>query len=305
VSFASLVFGGAHGWSPTIRLDAGPAIDLGRVTKLSGAAKSALRLADGDSGGSGGGGDSGSSSDSGSGSGSESGGSGSGGSEPTVSSSARQTENQVEETETCRATPPASTPPGEATMTPTDIPPGEGTAPATKPPSSVPPGEGTPPVLLLMSFLVAGENEVVVEAEVEDPAIHDNDSLRDSDHDGRCDVNDDDPAGEGVCELENPGEHDASVAADLPYDVRLNVGDTFQLSDAFEGAAPAAITSVDMNGSPWHAGELLAGTPFTVTSADCSHTGNRGVARDRIFVSWTNVDGSTAVDHLDLRYCGQ
>jgi hypothetical protein len=29
----------------------------------------------------------------------------------------------------------------------------------------------------------------------------------------------------------------------------------------------------------------------------------RGTGRDRIVVTWTNGDGSTDSDHLDLRYC--
>lgn len=60
-----------------------------------------------------------------------------------------------------------------------------------------------------------------------------------------------------------------------------------------------------MEGGSWRLAELQAGTRFTVTEADCTHEGNRDVGRDRIFVAWVNADGSTDLDHVDLRYCGR
>lgn len=42
-----------------------------------------------------------------------------------------------------------------------------------------------------------------------------------------------------------------------------------------------------------------------MTDADCTHVGNRDVGRDRVVVTWTNANGSTQSDHLDIRYCGQ
>ena len=77
--------------------------------------------------------------------------------------------------------------------------------------------------------------------------------------------------------------------------------------DAFaeEGAQPASIVSVTLDGGSWRLTELQAGTPFTVTSADCDHAGNRATGRDRVVVTWTNTDGSTRSDHLDIRYCNK
>jgi hypothetical protein len=93
--------------------------------------------------------------------------------------------------------------------------------------------------------------------------------------------------------------------ADLPYDVRPAVGQTFKLDDAFlaRGPLPASIVSVTMDGGDWRLAELQADTAFTITQADCDHLGNRDVGRDRIFVTWKNADGSTQTDHLDMRYC--
>jgi hypothetical protein len=96
-----------------------------------------------------------------------------------------------------------------------------------------------------------------------------------------------------------------SGRADLPYDVKLNVGDSFKLTDAFleKGPAPAAVLQVTMDGASWRLSELQSSASFTVTQADCDHQGNRDVGRDRIFVTWQNADGSKETDHLDLRYC--
>jgi len=102
-----------------------------------------------------------------------------------------------------------------------------------------------------------------------------------------------------------PGSTTTAGEADLPYDVRPQLGDTFKLDDAFlaRGPLPAAIVSVTMDGGDWRLTELQADTAFTITQADCDHVGNRDVGRDRIFVTWKNADGSTRTDHLDLRYC--
>lgn len=162
-----------------------------------------------------------------------------------------------------------------------------------------------PSIILFVSTRVAGETEV----EAEDP----NDTFDDNDQDGICDDVDDDDDGDGICDdddaHEGPGGGDETTnpnpeesRAELPYDVRLGVGDSFALIDAFEGAAPA-ITDVEMDGGTWRLSELQSGTTFVVTQADCDHEGNRDTGRDRIFVRWTNPDGSSEIDHLDLRYC--
>jgi hypothetical protein len=119
----------------------------------------------------------------------------------------------------------------------------------------------------------------------------------DDDHDGI--PNDDD------CDTHD-GEDDGSgsTGAQLPYDVKPQLGATVTpIADAFaeEGQQPAAIVSV--TGATWRAAELGAGTPFVVTQDDCNHAGNRATGRDRVVVTWTNADGSTASDHLDIRYC--
>ena len=114
----------------------------------------------------------------------------------------------------------------------------------------------------------------------------------DSDHDGVPDEED--------CD-EHPGE------VDLPYDIRPMLGQTLKpIRAAFDekGAQPAALVSVTMeDGGTWRFTELSNDTEFTVTQADCDHEGNRDVGRDRVFVTWRNVDGSTETDHLDIRYC--
>ena len=56
-------------------------------------------------------------------------------------------------------------------------------------------------------------------------------------------------------------------------------------------------------GGTWRLTELQAGSSFVVTQADCAHEGNRDIGRDRVVVTWMNLDGSTESDHLDLRYC--
>ena len=93
--------------------------------------------------------------------------------------------------------------------------------------------------------------------------------------------------------------------ADLPYDAKVALGQTWRLADAFaeKGPQPARVVDVTMEGTPWRLNELKAGTPFTITQADCDHAGNRDIGRDRVFVTWENADGSRETDHLDMRYC--
>ncbi len=99
--------------------------------------------------------------------------------------------------------------------------------------------------------------------------------------------------------------HKPPEGAELPYDVKLAVGDTFKLTDAFleKGPLPKQVLTVTMDGSSWRLAELRANTVFTVTAADCAHQGNRDVGRDRAIITWENTDGSRETDHLDLRYC--
>ena len=104
------------------------------------------------------------------------------------------------------------------------------------------------------------------------------------------------------------GDDHGGGGADLPYDVVPALGATVRpIFDAFaeEGMQPASIVSVTLDGGTWRAAELSAGTPFVVTSADCDHAGNRDTGRDRVVVTWTNADGSSASDHLDIRYCSK
>jgi hypothetical protein len=146
--------------------------------------------------------------------------------------------------------------------------------------------------------------------------------LPDSDDDGRPDVVDEDHDGDDVCDddgdsdsddgdsdggVPDAGEEDDEGEADLPYAVKLEIGDTFTLADAFaeKGAQPAEILSVEMEDGSWRLSEIRSLQSFTVDQSDCDHEGNRSRGRDRIFVSWRNTDGSLDVDHLDLRYCGQ
>jgi hypothetical protein len=133
-------------------------------------------------------------------------------------------------------------------------------------------------------------------------------------HDGGGGGGDDgeagDDDGDGVPDSEDcdhhPGEDDDGDDGDvdLPYDVRPGLGDTTApIADAFDekGAQPAAVVSV--TGATWRLAELQAGTAFVVTADDCSHAGNRDTGRDRVIVTWKNVDGSVHADHLDIRYC--
>lgn len=104
---------------------------------------------------------------------------------------------------------------------------------------------------------------------------------------------------------ERDGGERACGRAELPYDVKLELGDSFRLGDAFaqKGPPPAGIVSVTMEGGSWRLSELRADREFVVSEADCAHDGNRDVGRDRIYVTWQNADGSRETDHLDLRYC--
>ncbi|CAN5858510.1 hypothetical protein BH11MYX2_BH11MYX2_05750 [soil metagenome] len=121
--------------------------------------------------------------------------------------------------------------------------------------------------------------------------------------------NGDDDDNDGIANDDDCDTHageDDHGGVDLPYDVRPPLGATTNpIADAFaeKGAQPASIVSVTMDGSDWRLAEVTAGTAFVVTQADCDHAGNRGTGRDRIVVTWTNADGSTDSDHLDLRYC--
>lgn len=138
----------------------------------------------------------------------------------------------------------------------------------------------------------------------------DDDSAGD-DHGGGSAGDDD---GDGVpndrdCD-ERPGEDGdddhGNGQAELPYDVKPQLGETVTpIADAFaaEGVAPASIDDVVFEGGSWRAAELQSGTPFVVTADDCAHAGNRDVGRDRVIVTWTNADGTSASDHLDIRYC--
>ncbi len=134
------------------------------------------------------------------------------------------------------------------------------------------------------------------------PAPSDGD---DGDSSGSGDEDQDGVPDDDDCD-HHPGEDldDDDGDVDLPYDIKLEVGQTTTpIADAFaeKGAQPAAILSV--TGATWRIDELRAGTSFTVTQADCDHAGNRDVGRDRVIVAWRNADGSTDADHLDLRYC--
>ena len=108
---------------------------------------------------------------------------------------------------------------------------------------------------------------------------------------------------------EQEGEDDCGDDSDvdLPYAIEPRLGaTTTPIVDAFadQGAQPASIVSVTMDGGgTWRLAELQAGVSFVVTQADCDHVGNRDVGRDRVIVTWTNTDGSTDSDHLDIRYC--
>ena len=115
---------------------------------------------------------------------------------------------------------------------------------------------------------------------------------------------DDDETGEDD-DCSSDDDDSSEEESELPYDVRPQLGEVFQLEMAFleEGPAPAAILSVTMENGDWRLAELQANTPFTIDQADCDHEGNRDTGRDRIEVAWQNHDGSTDEDHLDIRYC--
>ena len=119
----------------------------------------------------------------------------------------------------------------------------------------------------------------------------------DDDHDGI-------PNGDDCDSHEGEDDGGQSDGPRLPYDIAPQLGATATpIADAFaaEGQQPASIGSV--TGATWRAAELSAGTAFVITQADCDHAGNRATGRDRVVVTWTNADGSTASDHLDVRYC--
>ncbi len=148
-----------------------------------------------------------------------------------------------------------------------------------------------------------------------DGDCHDDPAIGERHDDGGSDDNSgDDDDGDGVPDAEDcderPGEdgddHGGSGQAELPYDVKPQLDATVTpILDAFaeEGVAPASIDSVTLDGGSWRLAELQAGTPFVVTPDDCNHAGNRDLGRDRVIVTWTNADGTSASDHLDLRYC--
>jgi hypothetical protein len=169
-------------------------------------------------------------------------------------------------------------------------------------------------ISLFTSFLVRGEADLDPAGSDDQPDPSDEGEIDgDGDDDDRSDDLDEDDDGDGICDEDQPadepdgGTDDEDGRADLPYDARLEIGDTFDLSMAFaeKGPQPAAILSVEMDGGSWRLAELERQQPFTVDQSDCDHQGNREQGRDRIFVSWRNTDGSVEVDHLDLRYCGR
>ncbi len=152
---------------------------------------------------------------------------------------------------------------------------------------------------------IRSRGTVLAEAEVDlaghrafDDHPHAEGALGDDDSDLRPNGLDDDRDDDGVCD-----DDSVSTALSLPYAVKLAVGETFQLSRAFEGNGTPTHISVEMIGSTWRLAELRADTPFVVDTADCAHEGNRDTGRDRIFVAWTDPTGRRALEHLDLRYC--
>ena len=113
----------------------------------------------------------------------------------------------------------------------------------------------------------------------------------------------DDPSGQGGAGA--GGGDDDDGEADLPYNVDLQLGDTFQLTDAFlmKGAAPAAVLELTMSAPQWRLVELQNDTPYVVNQDDCDHEGNHGTGRDRYEITWENQDGTTESDHFTVRYC--
>lgn len=105
---------------------------------------------------------------------------------------------------------------------------------------------------------------------------------------------------------DDDGSDDGEDEVDLPYDVKPQLGEMFQLSDAFleKGPKPSAIVSVEFDGDgDWRAAELQGDIAFEITQEDCDHEGNRDVGRDRVNITWTTADGGEETDHLDIRYC--
>lgn len=139
---------------------------------------------------------------------------------------------------------------------------------------------------------------------------HDQDD-GDHEHSAAADSGDDHD-GDGISDQDDCDEHAGEdddhdgTELELPYDVRPQLGATTRpIIDAFAagGGQPAQIVSVTMEGGTWRLAELQAGTAFVVTQADCDHAGNRDIGRDRVVVTWSNVDQSQSSDHLDIRYC--
>jgi hypothetical protein len=93
---------------------------------------------------------------------------------------------------------------------------------------------------------------------------------------------------------------DAPGRADLPYNVRPQLGQTWKLGDAFleKGPLPKAVLSVSMAAPAYRLAELQSGAAFTVTQADCDSAGNHG--ND---ITWQNFDGTTESDHMTIRFC--
>lgn len=172
------------------------------------------------------------------------------------------------------------------------------------------------------AFLVVGELEQIDDSGL-DRSSEDG-VLVDQDDDMRPDPFDDDVDGDGICDPRGDDDDagvpddgsdagvpdaddddDSQGRADLPYAIEPALGTTVRLSDAFleKGPLPARILSIEMEAPRWRYDELVSGTPFEVTEADCEHEGNRDRGRDRIYVAWENTDGSREIDHLDIRYC--
>ena len=103
------------------------------------------------------------------------------------------------------------------------------------------------------------------------------------------------------------GGDEDDTDADLPYNVNLQLGDSFQLTDAFlmKGSnLPAAVIELTMTAPPeWRLVELQNDTPYVVNQDDCDHEGNHGTGRDRYEITWENQDGSVESDHFTIRYC--
>lgn len=132
----------------------------------------------------------------------------------------------------------------------------------------------------------------------------------DEDDDGLDDGEDSDDDNDGIDDDDDCDEQEGQDGdeADLPYNFDMQLGDTVTpIVDAFaeKGGQPEAILSVEMEdgGAGWRLAELQTGATFTVSDADCTHTGNRDVGRDRVIVTWRSVGGGVESDHMTLRYC--